>query len=1046
MRQQHADAQPDRPRPAGRRRPTTTSATSASAQNGGGVASLGVVGGNSKAQGCTGIPQPDGDYYAVDYVAHEMGHEFAGNHTFNGNILNCSGGNRNNATSVEPGSGSSIMAYAGICGTDDLQPHSDPYWSERSFDEITTYTSVARSPISEVQTASFFHFGGGNEVQTVTFGPGFSTTTSSFMVQIGGNNSVLIGAGGLAYSTANVQTAINGIAGFAGTVTVASASATGFTATYSGASTGLDVPNLGIVSLSCGGCFSSVQETNHGGANDSFSLSYGGGPNSPLITNGTNYTAAGIQTALQGVNEVQTVALTNYTVDGNSYTLTYNGNNSVPITRGQNNTAAGIAAAIGGGSESQAATTTGFVSGTSSYQVQYAGNNSVVLGAGGLAISTANIVAAITGIAGFPVGGTVSASGVSATTGNFTVTFGGTLANTDVSSLSVVNCLPACSAVVRENVKGTTGIAGWIPGTSVSVGTVADTGYTVTFNGLGDVNSLSVTNGTGSPAVTGTVTETTKGVLGILPLGATAAVSGFGGSGSPSSQGFQVTFGGTLALSAAVSLLSLTSLSAGLSGYVGETARGGPIQNLGYTITPTGNNPPVVTTAAGYTIPYLTPFALTGSAVDPDGDTPLYMWEQNDTGTGTPLVNEGQSPTTFKTTGPLFRQFGTRLDMSLYNPHVYATTYCTNGENCMNTDPTRVFPDMAQILANNTNVNNPAAGGIPGLCYPTSVTLVAPVANSIADCLSEYLPTYSATPSQNYAGPMHFRLTARDQRLGGGGVGSADTVISLAPATGPFMVTSQASGTTLYNGSTQTVTWNVAGTDVAPISTGTVKISLSTDGGSTYPYVLAAAAPNTGSAVVTLPDVISAHSRIKVEAVGNVYFDVNDADFAIVAAATTTTIAADFDPTQYSHPVTFTATVASVDPVAGTPTGSVQFYLDGAPVDGPTSLDGSGLATWTTSTLPIGTHVVSASFLGNDFFLPSASGPLNHVVKKRLATTTAVTSAGPVGFSAPWTLTTTITPESAGTGIAPTGTVQLMVDGVATGTPLPARRRHRHHI
>jgi hypothetical protein len=513
---------------------------------GGGVASLGVVGGNNKAQGCTGLAAPVGDYFAVDYVAHELGHQFNANHTFNGTQSNCSGGNRSAANSVEPGSGSTIMAYAGICQRDNLQPHTDPYWSFRSYDEIQSLVTGTRNPINEVQNISLRGFGTG----------------------------------------------------------------------------------------------------------DSLRLSYNGTQTAP-ITSGGNYTAAGIQQAL----------------------------------------------------------------------------------------------------------------------------------------------------------------------------------------------------------------------LAILPEGANVTISGFGGSGNPSADGFQVTFTGSLAQTDQP-LLGIEV--EGGEGFVGETARGGPINNQGFIVTQTGNHAPDVTVpAANYVIPPRTPFALTGSATDPDGDTVTYLWQQTDRGgiSGGSTAGTALTAAT-KTNGPLFRVFGKAADVT---PEA-TQQYYSEGENAVGTDPTRVFPDIDQILAGQTNAET-------GTC-PNPGTGTSPLPFEIRECFSEFLPT------SDYVGFMsdrtlHFRLVARDMRPGGGGIGWADTSLTVAPLAGPFRVTSHATPQETWGLTPQLVTWDVAGTDVTPINVTRVKISLSVDGGQTYPYVLAAETENDGAETVPLPDVSTERARIKVEAVGNVFFDISDADLTI---------------------------------------------------------------------------------------------------------------------------------------------------------------------
>ena len=531
--------------------------------NAGGMATLASVGGNNKAMGCTGLANPVGDSFAVDYVAHEMGHQFAANHTFNGTSGSCAPAtnNRNAGTSVEPGSGSSIMGYAGMCQTDNLQAHADPYWAPRSSDEILGFVMSNEANINDVQMG------------------------------------VLTGFDGM----------------------------------------------------------------------DSFQLRYNG-RDSALIRRGTNFTNAGVQ-------------------------------------------------------------------------------------------------AAIHGIPGWPAFSTASVTVMPDTA--FTITLGGMLAGTDVSPIELVNC-------------------------------------------------------------------------------------------------------------------------SGCTGYVAEITKGGPTTHKG-RMEPTGNSYPTVTAPTGFTIPVRTPFALTGSATDPDNDPLTYTWEQHDRGgaMGTALMSN------MKTNGPLFRQFGTaavrdEADLLEYDPP---------GQNSAGTEPTRVFPDLEQILANNTNAET-------GTCPAGNV-----------DCFSEFLPTAAYVGFMMNANPprLNFRLTARDGRADGGGVNTALTTLILAPGAGPFLVTAPNAAEAYRGGSIQTVTWEVANTNLAPVNTTDVRIRLSVDGGHTYLYDLAESTPNDGSEAVLLPNVGTAQARVKIEAVGNVFFDVSNHDFAIQALPVVSSSAPTGAVVQYSDSLSPAVTISAGD-------------------------------------------------------------------------------------------------------------------------------------
>jgi subtilisin-like proprotein convertase family protein len=240
----------------------------------------------------------------------------------------------------------------------------------------------------------------------------------------------------------------------------------------------------------------------------------------------------------------------------------------------------------------------------------------------------------------------------------------------------------------------------------------------------------------------------------------------------------------------------------------------GYIQSLGTSncasIENTGNTAPTTLVAStSYTLPVSTPFILSGSASDADGDNYTYCWEQFDLGpAGNPDAPVDEAP--------LFRSFKYKVDSF------------------------RIFPRLSDIL------NNVQTTG-------------------------EILPDYSRD--------LNFRLTVRDDQPEGG-ISYAEVTHTVTETAGPFIVNSIPD---ILNGYDNVeINWDVANTNNEEVNCQLVNILFSSNGGFSFDSVLVANTPNDGSEFITIPNIATSNARIKVEAVNNIFFNINPTDFNII--------------------------------------------------------------------------------------------------------------------------------------------------------------------
>lgn len=241
----------------------------------------------------------------------------------------------------------------------------------------------------------------------------------------------------------------------------------------------------------------------------------------------------------------------------------------------------------------------------------------------------------------------------------------------------------------------------------------------------------------------------------------------------------------------------------------------------------TENTAPTITTPTPFTIPKGTAYYLEASATDSQGDVINYTWEQYDS-VGQKNSISGDSGWGYNAEGSIARsRFGT-----------------TSGR--------RYFPSLVNVLAGK-------------LTNKTEWETVS------------YIPRV-----------LHYAVTARDQNAQRPMLSSAEVAITVAND-GPFKFNGLTESSVLYNNASNTIVWDVANTTGAPYNVASVKIEYTTDLVNGLSWTeLVASTPNTGSYTAQMPAGLSGAVKLRVSAIGNIFYAVSPKVNIAVAPTSTT--------------------------------------------------------------------------------------------------------------------------------------------------------------